>query len=397
VSQTRTPVDETRPALGWGKVILLGEHAVVHGKPAIAAGLPRGVRAWARPVDVGSAAGDGRSAAAGACPRAGAAAAGDAGGAGKAGDRLRVMPWGADVAPSSEEPASGDPATERAWTRASELGIIRDNASAHASLRRAFAVLLEALDVDRSVAGLPPRPALSVEAEVALPGGAGLGCSAALGVALVRALDAATGTPRDEAGIIARSLAWERVFHGTPSGIDNTVAVRGGLVWFQRREDGLHVEPLVPRTPLHLVVADTGLAGATRQTVASVQRQLERAPERTQKTLDAIESVVRNGRVAIESGDLRGLGQLFDMNQWLLASLFVSTPELEALCADARRAGALGAKLTGGGGGGCILALAEDAPHAERLAVALRERAREAFVVTVGQAAGPGEGKGAGR
>jgi mevalonate kinase len=374
VSERRAPIGAEDAAFGGGKIILLGEHAVVHGKPAIAAGIARGVRARARALGPGD----------------------------PGGDRLRVSPWGVDVGPARAgaardgAPRDGAAGDAVAGDGAAGDAAARDGAAGD-GLARAFAALLDALDADRAAAGLPPRPRLRVDAEVGLPGGAGLGCSAALGVAVVRALDAATGTPRDEAGVVARSLDWERVFHGTPSGIDNTVAARGGLVWFSRGEGGLRVEPLVPRTPLRLVVADTGLPGATRETVASVRRQLERAPERTQKTLDAIETVVRNGRVAIEGGDLRGLGQLLDMNQWLLASLLVSTPELEALCASARAAGALGAKLTGGGGGGCMIALAEDEAHAEHLAIVLGGRAREAFVVTVGRAAGRGEGKGAGR
>lgn len=299
-------------AFGRGKVILLGEHAVVHGTPALAAGLGRGVHARAVAADATS---------------------------------LQIAPWDLDVRP-------GD----------------------GTDLERAFAAVLEAHPSE-----LPP---LRVEAEVELPAGAGLGCSAALGVAVIRALDAAVGHEARDAAVAERALAWERVFHGNPSGVDNAMAAHGGVAVFRK---GAPLEPVPVRRPLTLVIGDSGESASTRQMVAEVARQRERDPARFQKTLDGVASLVQNARLAIEAGDLYGLGQLMNLNQALLNSLMVSTRALEEMCAAARHAGAEGAKLTGSGGGGCMIALVKDDEAAARAVDALEALGHHAFVAEAGR------------
>jgi mevalonate kinase len=114
--------------------------------------------------------------------------------------------------------------------------------------------------------------------------------------------------------------------------------------------------------------------------VASVQRQLGGDPDRVGKTFVAIETLVRNATLAIEAGDLVALGQLLELNHRLLSSLMLSTTKIEAMCEIARDAGALGTKITGAGGGGCMFALAPDLDAAERIREAL---GAEAFVAEV--------------
>lgn len=300
-----------------GKVILLGEHAVVYGRPAIAAGLPDGAvaRAQLAPPEQGT--------------------------------TLAVSPWNVQVRPDPE---------------------------AASSLARAFAALVAA-------AGYAER-AIRVEAEVALPGGSGLGSSAALGVAVLRAIDAVFGRARNDSELLEILLAWERVFHGQPSGVDGALAIAGGLGWYVR---GQPLEPIAARRPLLLVVGDSGEPCSTRVTVGEVARQRERNPERMDATFDAIAAIVRNGRLAIEHGDHVALGQLMDMNQSLLAGMMVSTPTLEEMIGAARAAGALGAKLTGGGGGGCMIALAADEAAAANVERALLSMGKRAFVTRVGE------------
>lgn len=297
-----------------GKVILLGEHSVVYGRPAIAAGLPRGASARAT---------------------WGEGAASES--------TLHVVPWDVTVRPDGER-----------------------------SLAQAFGVLLREVGIDRAVA---------VEGKVELPGGSGLGSSAALGVAVLRALDDLRGVARDEASMLACSLAWERVFHGNPSGVDNAMAIAGGLAWYVRGEP---IAKVRARRALRLVVGDSGEPCSTRITVGEVARQHEKNRERMEKQFDAIAAIVRNGRLAIEAGDGRALGQLFDMNQSLLAGMLISTGTLEEMIGAARAAGALGAKLTGGGGGGCMIALADGAESAERVRAAIEALGKRAFVALVG-------------
>jgi mevalonate kinase len=288
-----------------GKVILLGEHAVVYGVPAIAVGIDRGATATAVALPSGK-------------------------------SRLRVRAWGVDVA--ADDPAS-------------DLG-------------RAFGALLRASG----------SPATSlVDAEANLPPGGGLGCSAAIGVAVARAID----PKASDDDILERAMAWERVFHGNPSGIDAAVATLGGSVFFEKAHP---IETLSVRSPLVFAVGNTGLASSTRSMVEAVARQKERRPEIVEKAFKGIESLVRNARLAIEGGDRAALGKLMDLNQMLLAGLMVSTEEIERMCDLARESGALGAKLTGAGGGGCVVALTDARTKAEKILSVWRDAGFEGFV-----------------
>jgi mevalonate kinase len=313
---------------GHGKVILLGEHSVVYGRPAISAGLGRGCGARAERGQPG------------------------------AGDTLSVEPWGVSVHAAQAE---NDPDREL--------------------LRRGFAVLCEALDARwRGLGRALPRPSVRVHATMEIPGGAGLGGSAALSVAVVRAIDAVLDTPQDSEALVAASIAWERVFHGNPSGVDSAMAVHGGLARYVRGQPLTHVRG---GKPLQLVVGNSGEHGSTKSTVASVARQHARDPIKTEQIFDAVASLVNNAQSALEAGEHTRLGQLMDLNQKLLNSLLLSTTKLEEMCQIARGAGALGAKLTGGGGGGCMIALAADVTGSERIARALSDAGFAAFAVEV--------------
>jgi mevalonate kinase len=293
---------------GRGKVILLGEHAVVHGYPAIAAGIERGVYAEAHPAER---------------------------------DLLRIAPWNLELEP---------------------------DAGSEGPLQRAFAAILEPYG---------ERPPLEVSAKAELPAGAGLGCSAAIGVAVLDAIDEALGRRRSRRQIGEAALEWEKVFHGNPSGVDNTMSALGGVALFRR---GQPLEPLRANKPLHLAIAHSGESASTKEMVASVRRQLEQDPERVTQTFEGIETLVRNAKLAIEAGDLIALGQLLDLNHTLLSSLMLCTTKIDSMCRAAREAGALGAKMTGGGGGGSMFALAPKPEEAERLC---RVLGREAFVAEV--------------
>jgi mevalonate kinase len=296
-----------------GKVILLGEHAVVYGVPAIAVGIDRGAHAVATPQD------DGPS-------------------------RLYVRGWEIEI---------------REDERDRDLG-------------RALHAVLTAT---RASSGIPSSPVL-VEAQADLPPGGGLGCSAALGVAVARALDPSAKTHE----IIERAMAWERVFHGNPSGIDAAVAASGGCVLFEK---GKGLEPIRVRQGLTLCIGHSGVASSTKSMVEAVARLRARRPEVVEKSFEGIRSLTRNARLALEAGDRVALGKLMDLNQMLLSGLFVSSPEIERMCALARDAGALGAKLTGAGGGGCVVALVPGGAVAERVLTAWRAEGFECFATKV--------------
>jgi mevalonate kinase len=299
-------------ARAWGKVILLGEHAVVYGVPAIAVGIDRCVTAAARPLPSGP-------------------------------SRLSVTGWEVDV-------AEDDPQHD---------------------LARALGAVLA---MQRGRSAVPFHARVDIESE--LPPGGGLGCSAAMGVAVARALD-----PRAHEDCVAeRAMAWERVFHGNPSGVDAAVAAQGGCLLFER---GHAPERLRAKGGLLLCVGSTGFASSTKAMVESVARLRERRPDMVAKSFDGIRALVRNARLAIEAKDLMALGRLMDLNQMILSGLFVSSEEIEHMCALARTAGALGAKLTGAGGGGSVVALAGSVTVADRVLSAWKTGGFDAFVTRV--------------
>ena len=204
-----------------------------------------------------------------------------------------------------------------------------------------------------------------------LPVGRGMGSSAALTVALLRAAAAARGERPSPAELHRRGFAIERIFHGTPSGLDHAVAAAGGAVIYRRGE--APIPAAMP--PLEVVVLDSGVAGDTGALVAEVRA---RRPG-IDPTLDRLGALAERGLEHL--GDPRALGALMDEAQALLGAIGVSTPQLEALCQLAREAGALGAKLSGAGGGGVVLALAGQAGPA--ILRAARRRGIRAFRCTL--------------
>jgi mevalonate kinase len=226
-----------------------------------------------------------------------------------------------------------------------------------------------------------PSKAAHVDAFAAIPAGAGLGCSAALAVAIVKSLDHLNERERSLEDIVNVSLAWERVFHGNPSGIDSVLAARGGVVRFVR---GQAVVPVIPRVPLRFAIASTDENASTKSMVDSVARQREKTPARVEQTFEAISAIVRNAQLAIEQGDTLALGQLLDMNHTLLSGLVLSTTRLEELRALAKAHHALGAKLTGSGGGGALVTLCPESPQ-ERASLlkALCKFSDDVFEMTV--------------
>lgn len=270
---------------GPGKVILLGEHAVVYGQPAIAGPLPRGIRAQARNA------------------------------------RRCTL-----ATPPSLSPA------------------------AKKLLARAFS----------RAAAACGRPAVEVSLDGDLPVSMGLGSSAAVSVACARVLLGAAGRAATPGRVARVALEMEREFHGAPSGIDHTASARARLILYrQRGSSGAGaVRPLESPGKLKLLVALVGERGSTRGVVSALRERQERWPRRYQRLFREIGLLAEEGARAIESGDLLGLGDLMNLNQGLLSALQLSSPPIEAMVDRLRRLGALGAKLTGaGGGGGAVIGL----------------------------------------
>ena len=223
-----------------------------------------------------------------------------------------------------------------------------------------------------------------VEAEVTvdIPVGVGLGSSAAFSAAVARAL--ADWTDRDEL-IEAGVSAGEDVFHGNPSGIDQLAALEGGLHFFRPGDDpDEQARAPIDADPFRLGVCVAGPPASTREMVEGVASRRQREPDLFDYLKLLVGDATRFGSGAVGDGDWERVGELMDINHGALVSLGVSTAALDTAAHVAREAGALGAKLTGAGGGGCVAALLPPESEDDVLD-AWRDHGWEAFAVTVEQ------------
>lgn len=199
----------------------------------------------------------------------------------------------------------------------------------------------------------------SLSVTSAIPIASGLGSGAAISVAVIRALaqymGIADSMSQDEISWLAYEV--ERLHHGTPSGIDNTVIAFERPVYFVRREPQPLIEPFTIARPLRLVIGDTGIRSGTKDVVGDVQRQWLADTRRFEAIFDACGRLADAGREVLASGDLAAVGSIMNENHAWLMRMTVSSPPLDKLVIAARNAGALGAKLSGAGRGGNMIAL----------------------------------------
>jgi mevalonate kinase len=196
---------------------------------------------------------------------------------------------------------------------------------------------------------------IRLKGRVDIPQRAGLGSSAALAGATVRAIVSLKKLDVTNQGLFEAVQASERVFHGNPSGLDASMALDGGAQVFSRSNG---VRPL-KTPPLPILVIHSGEQGDTGEMVKRFADRLSEDGEKGALRLKAIVRVTKEGIQAISSGDLKALGSAMNENHEFLKQSGVSTPKLDKIVNLARDFGALGAKLTGGGGGGCAIVLTE--------------------------------------
>ncbi|GAB4491600.1 MAG: mevalonate kinase [Anaerolineales bacterium] len=317
-----------------GKIILFGEHAVVYGRPALAAPLMQ----VAASVEI------------------------------------TAQPRNRKTGKPENRP------TEQLclWLDAPDIGL---SASLEELLQQATPPPL-AIAI-RSVCqalGVEQTPRLRILVSSSIPLASGLGSGAAVSVALIRALSAALGQPLPDERVNALAYEIEKLYHGTPSGVDNTVITYARPVYFVR---GQVLQPFRVTRPVTLVIGDSGIAAPTKESVGAVRRLWQADPARWEKVFDRVAEIVEAAKSALESGELSRLGPLMDENHALLQAMTVSSAELDRLVAAAKTVGAQGAKLSGGGRGGNMIALS--APEkAEAVAAALRlAGARHTIISTI--------------
>ena len=301
-------------SVGLGKIILLGEHAVVYGFPALAAALDRGVTVAAVPTPAGGSL------------------------------RIDIPAWNLRVLASDDHPVS-----------------------------HSLIAIADALGVG--------RPPVTLVGDAQIPPGAGLGSSAALAVACARALLVHDKRRVDPAIVAEAAAASEALMHGRASGIDVAFAASGGIGVY-RRASG--VRPL-RGAQLRVLV---GPSGTPRSTAAMVQRVADATSGPHSASVDdarlkELGALTDEGTVALLAGEHGKLGAAMTRAHEILAGLGVSTPQLDQLCAAARLAGAHGAKLTGAGGGGAVIAIA---PREREKAIldTWKQAGVDGFVATVG-------------
>jgi len=310
---------------GHGKIILLGEHAVVYGRHAIAAPIPLAIQAH---VERG---GDGV--------------------------QMLIPRWGVEQR-------------------------LHRNADKQHSFEKSLAMIFDKLGLEQE--------SMRIEIFPNVPRAMGLGGSAAIAVATIRALDRCFELGLDDERVNELAFECEKIAHGTPSGIDNTLSVYGKSMLFRSGQSPLRQVIEIER-PVQLVVGISGIESLTAATVARVAKAREAHPKLYEEIFDQIDSLVLQGVDALAAHDLETLGELMNVCQGLLNAMQVSSWELEEMIQLARDHGALGAKLTGGGGGGSIIALCPDAAGAaDRIEGGLREAGYQAMKVTVGGNAGNG-------
>lgn len=190
-----------------------------------------------------------------------------------------------------------------------------------------------------------------------IPIASGLGSGAAVSAALGRAIARMHNFDIPDCELSKIVFEVEKLHHGTPSGIDNTVVVYEKPVYFVKDDTA---EFIRIGAPLHIILGDTGIASLTRDAVADVRSLFEREPAQTANKFDEIGAIVNDARACIESGATTRLGALMTANHHLLRALNVSCARLDKLVDAALAAGALGAKLSGGGRGGNVIALVDD-------------------------------------
>lgn len=283
-------------AFAPGKVILFGEHAVVYGRPAIA---------------------------------------------------VPVTQVGAQV--TVERGVDG------ILVQARDLGL--SHTMGQAPVDEALEAVVSLVESTLEYLGVRLPPPLVITITSTIPMARGLGSGAAVSTALVRGLGEHFGRELSPEEVSALVYEAEKFHHGTPSGIDNTVISYGHPIYFVRGE---RPQTFKVGKPFLLAIGDSGVKSPTKVVVEEVRRRWEREPSRYEPLFDQIGQVVERAKEEMEGGNLEGLGSLMDENQALLRDLGVSSPQLDDLVKVAREAGALGAKLSGAGRGGSVIALIEE-------------------------------------
>jgi mevalonate kinase len=245
---------------------------------------------------------------------------------------------------------------------------------------------LESIERMMKAMGIGPETPLSIWIGGTLPGFSGLGASAASSVAIARAMAEELGMIVPDEKINEVAYEAEKAYAGNPSGIDNTAATFGGLMWFQKNMMGGAniIERIGIKKPVEIVIGSTGKVANTKAMVEGVGERKLANPQKYESLFKQAEALAYEGRKALEANNLKKMGELMNENHRLLQEIEVSSPELDLLVDIAQKQGAFGAKLTGGGGGGCMIALTPTTELQEQVASAIEKAGFEVLRTKIG-------------
>jgi len=214
----------------------------------------------------------------------------------------------------------------------------------------------------------------------------GVGASAAQCTSLARALNDSFNLKLDDEKINEAAYEGERAYHGTPSGIDNTASTYGGLIWFVKNLSGGKNTMDLLQSPkkMPLVIANSGITASTTEVVADVRRLKEANPEKFEKIFNEYKTISEKAKKALLEGDPDTLGNLMNQNHKLLQKITVSGEINDKLVDIALKNGALGAKMTGTGRGGLVIALAENEEVQEKIAKVIEKEGYDVWRTMIG-------------
>ncbi len=298
------------------KVILFGEHFVVYGNPAILASIDRRITVRAKTAEH---------------------------------DKVFIK---SDIAEGEFSGAT-----------------VKGSENAEAVLRPLYSAVRQVLLEKKHERGL------EIEVRSDIPHGIGLGSSAASCVATVAATCLLFEQP-DRQAVCERAVEAERLIHKNSSGADCYISTFGGLIYYSKSEGFSKIRS---GAEMYIVIADTGIKHSTGDLVSSVKSLKERNEQEFSRWTEQARSICGRARSAIEAGDIRQMGALMNENQVLLSKIGVSHDVADRLIEIAIKNGALGAKVTGAGGGGAIIALALDKDSRSAIAGRIKEAGYNAF------------------
>lgn len=314
-----TPVKDKdeEMSFGYGKIILTGEHSVVHGTHAVAAPITLKMKAKVWDYDKGV--------------------------------RLLIPRWGVEQ-------------------------IMEFGADHQYSIYKSLEMILDHLDLrDRG---------MNIEVFPEVPRAMGMGGSAALAVAIIRALNKHFKLGLGDDDVRRLSFESEDIVHGGASGIDNTVSTYGNLITYQKGTPP-DMQTIVLKDSIPIVIGLSGVESMTSKMVKQVREQSEKYPKWYKQIFKQMDELAIASKEAIEQRDLNELGMIMNMNHGFLNIIGVSCPEVEELVEIARQNGALGAKLTGGGGGGAMIALCNSEKSQKKIQKEMHKAGYDALVTEI--------------